>query len=141
MKDFFQTTEQLIEPLNNSWSLYAPVYENDFFDLELAYWAEAPRNTIDSLVCQVSDFHPRHVTAFSLKDIDDELTYHARVPETWVEAQILYARLDRDAARSNIIGKLLGVPITLCLVLVWAFSVPVRLLLGFKVRVFFTQKL
>lgn len=67
MKDFFQTNKQLIEPLKNSWSLYAPVRDNDIFALKLSYWAEAPKNANDALVSHVTAFHSRNVTGFSKK--------------------------------------------------------------------------
>lgn len=75
MKEFFQTNEQLTDASNNNLSLYAPS-SNGFLALELAYWAQAPRNQNDTFVCRPMAF------SFFGKE------YRALLPETWVEAQI-----------------------------------------------------
>lgn len=131
MKDYYQTTEQLSEPLRKNWSLYAPVLPNDILDLELAYWAKVPKNRDDAFVCPVS--------AFSLADVNDELTYHALLPETWAEAQIKDAELG-GTARDNT-SKLLSIPIGFCFVFFLIFSVPLKLLFGSKVKVCFVPEL
>lgn len=136
MKDFFLTTEKLTEASKKGWNLYAPVRATDVLVLELAYWAEAPKND-DVFVCDVTAFYPRHVTAFSIKDIDDELTYHAIVPETWAEAQIWHERLSRNAERGNIIVKLLEVPVAFCVMCLWILSVPIKMLSGRRISVSF----